>query len=71
MLSADNYRAYADTAFESAQQYRDNAENEPEPRRSRLLKWADIREDDAEFYLSRASLIEEYEDRHARQEAAE
>jgi hypothetical protein len=72
MMTPAEYRTYADTAFEDAQEYRDKAETATDATsRDRYLKWADIREDDGCFYLDRAALIEEYEIRHAtNQEAA-
>lgn len=66
MLSPAEYRAYADTAFEDAQEYRDMAEAATDATsRARYLKWADIREDDGCFYLDRAALVEQHEIRLA------
>lgn len=72
MLTADNYRAMADTAFEDAQEYRDCAEKATdEARRSRLLKYADNRESDGLFYLDQAWMAEEHDRiREAKRRAA-
>lgn len=73
MLTPENYRAMADTAFEDAQELRDKAEAETrrEDRRAMLLKWADNRESDGLFYLEHAWFIEVHDRiREAKRSAA-
>lgn len=65
-MSPTEYRAYADTAFEDAQEYRDMAEIATDPaKRARYLKWADNRESDGCFYLDRAEMAEQHDIRIA------
>jgi len=65
-MSPADYRAYADTAFEDAQEYRDMAEIATDPvKRARYLRWADNREDDGCFYLDRAVMAEQHDIRIA------
>jgi hypothetical protein len=65
-MSPAEYRTYADTAFEDAQEYRDMAEIAADPvKRARYLRWADNREDDGCFYLDRAEIAEEFDLRHS------
>lgn len=65
-MSPTEYRAYADTAFEDAQEYRDMAEIATDPaKQARYLKWADNRESDGCFYLDRAVMAEEHDIRIA------
>lgn len=56
MPSIAEYGVYAGNAAADALDYRIEAVTAREPRRSMLLKWADQREADAAFYLSRAAL---------------
>lgn len=72
MLTPADYRNLADGAFVMAQKYRDMAEGDTnQPRREHLLKLADLRDDDAVFYLERSSLVEQYEIMRATKEAAQ
>jgi len=70
MLSPNDYRAYAAVARVMAAEYRVEAVTEQEPRKSMLLKWAAQREDDSDFYESRALIAEDVEDRKHQQVAA-
>jgi hypothetical protein len=71
MLSTAEFRAEAKKAFADAKAYRIDARLSKGERRKLLSKWADQRQADAEFYLSRAQINEDFERRHApKQEAA-
>lgn len=73
MLSPADYRAYAAVARVMAAEYRAEAVTEKEPRKSLLLKWADEREEYADFYEDRADMNEEFAIRraaHQQKEAA-
>jgi hypothetical protein len=70
-MTPDEYRAYALTAFEMAEEYRLEAKTSNPERAALLLRWADQREADGWFYLDRAEIDEEFHHRHAtKQEAA-
>lgn len=64
-MSPAEYRAYALTAFEMAEEYRLEAKTSNPERAALLLRWADQREDHAWFYLDRAEIDEEFHRRHA------
>lgn len=71
MLSPAEYREYAENARKMGIEYRIEAVTAAEPRKSMLLKWADQREEHADFYEERAEMAEDFAMRHApKQEAA-
>lgn len=70
MLPSADYRAYAAVARVMAAEYRVEAVTEKEPRKSLLLKWADERDEHADFYDSRAEIAEDCELRAEQKEAA-
>jgi len=66
MSSSAELMAFAQTADDDAAEYRGIAETASEPRRSMLLKWAENREEHADFYRRQAWYAQLKE---ARQEA--
>ncbi|MEI3803124.1 hypothetical protein V6R85_01260 [Agrobacterium sp. CCNWLW32] len=70
MLQPNEYRAHAQKAYDDVEYYEAEAEQSDEPRRSTLLKYARQRQEDAEFYLSRAFIAEHSVQRHSIQAAA-
>lgn len=69
-MSPADYRALAVKAKSEALDYRAEAETAPEPRKSILLKWADQRQADADFYASRAEIHADFERQHMSLEVA-
>lgn len=65
MLSPAEYREYASNARKTGLELRVEAVTAIEPRKSLLLKWANEREEHADFYEDRALINEDYERRHA------
>jgi hypothetical protein len=67
-MSPAEYRAYALTAFEMAEEYRLEAKTSNPERAALLLRWADQREDHAWFYLDQAEITEDFARRHPRKQ---
>jgi hypothetical protein len=57
MHTSAEFHVLAERAYADALEYREAAETAAEPRKVVLLKWAENREADAKFYLSRISVL--------------
>lgn len=70
MLSPAEYRAHAEKAYADALEYYVEAVTAAGIRKQMLLKWAEQRDEDGDFYESRAQIAEDVEARKSHKEAA-
>jgi hypothetical protein len=68
--TADEYRSLADKAYADSLEYYVEAVTAAGIRKDMLLKWAENREEDGDFYESRAQIAEDVEARKHQQVAA-
>lgn len=70
MHTADEYRALAEKAYADALEYYVEAVTAAGVRKQMLLKWAENREQDGDFYENRSQISEDVEARKHQQVAA-
>lgn len=70
MHTADEYRSLAEKAYADSLEYYVEAVTAAGVRKQMLLKWAEQREQDGDFYESRAQIADDVEARKSHQEAA-
>jgi AICAR transformylase/IMP cyclohydrolase PurH len=70
MHTASEYHALAEKAYADALEYYVEAVTAAGVRKQMLLKWAENREQDGDFYESRAEIAEDVEARKSHREAA-